>query len=73
MNQLTIDGLRLGVTQRRNPHIAAALARYQRREKAGVGIPDMIQTLVERGLPEPDLRVEGGEFRLTIPTHPREP
>jgi ATP-dependent DNA helicase RecG len=66
LNQLTIDGLRLGVTQRRNPHIAAALARRQRRENAGVGIPDMIQTLVERGLPEPELRVESGDFRLTI-------
>lgn len=71
LNQLTIDGLRLGVTQRRNPHIAAALARRQRRENAGVGIPDMIQTLVERGLPEPELRVESGEFRLTIFTRPR--
>jgi ATP-dependent DNA helicase RecG len=72
LNQLTLDGLRLGVTQRRNPHIAAALARRHRRENAGVGIPDMIAALAERGLPEPELKAESGEFRLTIWTRARE-
>lgn len=67
LNRLTIDSIRLvGVTQRRNPNLAAALARYGGRENAGIGVPDMFRRLREAGLPEPDILLPGGRFHLVV-------
>jgi predicted HTH transcriptional regulator len=62
-----VESIRHGITQRRNPVLAALLARAMRRESRGVGIPTMFRMLRERGLPEPDIAVEGAHFRLTLP------
>ncbi|MCC7541039.1 MAG: putative DNA binding domain-containing protein [Deltaproteobacteria bacterium] len=67
LNQLTLDGIRLGgISQRRNPHIAAALARLRRREHAGVGVPEMIRFAVQRGLPEPVIEIVSGDFKVVF-------
>lgn len=70
LNQLTLDGIRLGgVSQRRNPYLAAALARLARRENAGVGVPEMIRVMTERGLPEPEILLGEGHFRVILRSH----
>lgn len=66
LNRLTIDNIRLGITQRRNPLIASLLSRMFRRENIGRGIPDMIRLMRERGLPEPEFSVEGGHFGVVL-------
>jgi ATP-dependent DNA helicase RecG len=67
LNQLTLDGIRLGgVSQRRNPYLAAALARLSRRENAGVGVPEMIRLTTDRGLPEPEIMIAEGQFRVIL-------
>lgn len=71
LNQLTLDGIRLGgVSQRRNPYLAAALARLNRRENAGIGVPEMIRLATERGLPEPEIIVADGHFRVVLRSAP---
>lgn len=69
LNELTIDGIRLGgVSQRRNPYLSAAMARIGRAENIGVGIPEMFRLVREVGCPEPEIRVLSGEFRLIVRT-----
>jgi ATP-dependent DNA helicase RecG len=71
LNQLTLDGIRLGgVSQRRNPYLAAALARLNRRENAGIGVPEMIRLATERGLPEPEIILADGHFRVVLRSAP---
>lgn len=73
LNQLTLDSIRLGgISQRRNPSLAAVLSRAGRRENLGMGVPEMIGLMVERGLPEPEIRVEGGHFRVVLRAVPPE-
>lgn len=67
LNFLTLDSIRIGgVSQRRNPVLASLLARRVRRENLGIGFPEMIRMMRERGLPEPELSLEGGHFRLVL-------
>ena len=71
LDQLSLDSIRLGgISQRRNPALAAALARASRRENLGMGVPEMIGMMAERGLPEPEIRVEGGHFRVVLRARP---
>lgn len=67
LNHLTLDSIRLsGISLRRNPVIAALLSRARRRESLGIGIPEMIAHMRERGLPEPEFSTEGGHFRVVL-------
>jgi ATP-dependent DNA helicase RecG len=70
LNRLTLESLRFGISQRRNPRVAALLARAHstRREHMGVGIPEMFRLMTDRGLPEPSFRIEAGHFRLVLMT-----
>ena len=70
LNRLTLENIRLGISQRRNPRVAALLARAHsaRREHLGVGIPEMFLLMRERGLPEPTFRIDGGHFRVVLRT-----
>lgn len=74
LNQLTLDGIRLGgLSQRRNPVIASLLARVQQRENLGFGVPDVLRRLHEAHLPGPDFDLSGGHFRIVLhlgPAHP---
>ena len=68
LNRLTLDSIRLGMYQRRNPRIASllALAHSIRRENLGMGVREMLRLARERGLPEPAFSVDGGHFQLVI-------
>ncbi len=66
INSLTLDSIRAGITRRRNPVVCAILNQWMRRENIGSGIPRMLQLMAERGLPEPELDVVGGQFRVTL-------
>lgn len=68
LNRLTVDSIRFGISQRRNPRIAALLARAHtaRREHLGLGVPEMFRLMRERRLPEPEFAVGGGHFRVVI-------
>jgi len=68
LNRLTLESIRFGISQRRNPRIAALLARAHspRREHLGVGIPELFRLMRERGLAEPSFRIDGGHFRVTL-------
>ena len=70
LNRLTLESIRFGISQRRNPRIAALLARAHstRREHIGVGVPEMFRLMRDRGLPEPSFRIEAGHFRLVLMT-----
>lgn len=69
LNRLTLDGIRLGgITQRRNPYLATVLARFQHRENAGIGVPEMIRRMHDQGLPEPEFVVADGHFRVILRT-----
>lgn len=71
LNQLSLDSIRLGgISQRRNPVLASVLARARRRENFGMGVPQMIELMKERGLPEPEIDVQGGHFRVVLRTTP---
>jgi ATP-dependent DNA helicase RecG len=71
LNHLTLDSIRIGgITQRRNPVIAALLSRAHRRENLDVGVPEMVRLLRARGLPDPELEQTGGHFRVVIRTRP---
>jgi len=67
LNKLTVESIRLaGTKQPRNPHIASAVARRALRDNLGIGVPEIFRLLDQHGLPEPQIDVAGGEFRLTI-------
>ena len=67
LNQLTIDGIRVGgISQRRNPALAGLLARARRRENLGMGVPALIEALKARGLPSPEITVGNGHFKLVL-------
>ncbi|EYF03772.1 ATP-binding protein [Chondromyces apiculatus] len=67
LNQLTLDGIQLGgVSQRRNPYLAGALARLSRKENAGIGVPEMIRSMTDRDLPEPEFSLADGRFRVIL-------
>jgi ATP-dependent DNA helicase RecG len=67
LNQLTVDGIRLGgISQRRNPYLAALIMRARGRESLGLGIPSMLGLVEDAGLPSPAITVGNGEFRIAI-------
>jgi ATP-dependent DNA helicase RecG len=71
LNQLTLDSIRIGgISQRRNPTVAALLNRAAKRESLGVGIPDMVRILNQAGLPEPVFDLQGGHFKVVIHAGP---
>jgi ATP-dependent DNA helicase RecG len=71
LNRLTLDSIRLGgISQRRNPVVASLLARMHRRENLGFGVPEMYRLMRERGLPEPEISVTGGHFRVVLRNGP---
>ena len=71
LNELTIDGIRLGgVSQRRNPYLSAAVSRIGLAENIGVGVPEMFALVRDAGFPEPEIQVESGQFRLVVRTTP---
>ncbi len=73
LNHLTLDSIRLGgISQRRNPVLAAALARAGRRESLGMGIVEMVEQMLHRGLPDPEFDVIGGHFRVILRMMPME-
>jgi len=67
LNRLTLDSVRVGgISQRRNPVVASLLARARLRENFGLGVPEMVALMRARGLPEPELSVDGGHFRVVL-------
>ena len=71
LNRLTLESIRLGgVSQRRNPCIAALLVRLQRRENLGFGVPEMVRQMTDQGLPEPQFALHGGHFRVVLRGRP---
>lgn len=66
LNQLTLDGIRVGgISQRRNPVLAGLLARA-RREHMGMGVPEMIRLMKARKLPPPEYIVSAGHIRVVF-------
>jgi ATP-dependent DNA helicase RecG len=73
LNKLTLDGIKLGgISQRRNPAIAALLALANRGLSIGMGVRAMIEHMRKAGLPPPELDLEGGHFRVVLRTTPQE-
>lgn len=67
LNRLNVESIRAGgLSQKRNPVIASLMARARRLEGSGFGIPDMVSAMLARGLPEPEIIIEGGHFRLIL-------
>jgi len=71
LNRLTVESIKMGMPQYRNPNLARLLARAQLRDNAGLGVPEIFAAAADAGLPEPEISVANGEFRLTIYTRPR--
>lgn len=71
LNQLTLESIRIGgISQRRNPVICSLTGRLARRELYGLGVPQMIRLMRERGLPEPEFALDGGHFRVVLRREP---
>lgn len=66
LNRMTPQSIRMGLSQRRNPAVSSLLAKIRRREAVGAGILTMFRLMRERGLPEPEIQVEGGHFLLRL-------
>ncbi|VAW37437.1 Uncharacterized protein BT3327 [hydrothermal vent metagenome] len=65
-NTITLDSLKLGVHVLRNPTIYNVLLRIGLVTDAGSGIPRVIKKLIEDTGTEPDLKMEGNEFVVTL-------
>lgn len=69
LNAVTIEGMRLGgLHYPRNPTIFTHLSRCGWAKSAGIGIADMFRQMRERGLPDPELRMEANQLRVTLYT-----
>ncbi len=67
LNRLTKESITLGgISQKRNPAIAALLARKAGRENAGLGVLAMFDMMREAGLPEPEIDLVGGHFKIVL-------
>lgn len=66
LNQLSLESIKLGISQRRNPRLASLLSSVIGRESLGVGIPDMLRLMAEHHLPEPAFSLEAGHFRVVL-------
>ncbi|WP_120627655.1 ATP-binding protein [Corallococcus sicarius] len=67
LNHLTLENIRQGgISQKRNPILASLLAKAQRRENLGFGVPDMVQALREKGFKEPTIEIMAGHFKLVL-------
>lgn len=72
LNRLTAESIQLGgISQRRNPAIAALIVRALGRENLGMGVPRMFEEMRAAGLPDPEIDLAGGHFRLVLHTLPR--
>jgi len=69
LNKLTVEGIQKGgVSQLRNPHIARVLSLSRGRDNAALGVPEIMQRVRNAGLPEPEIDVSQGAFRLIVRT-----
>ena len=67
LNHLTLENIRQGgISQKRNPILASLLAKAQRRENLGFGVPDMVRVLAEKGFREPTIEMVAGHFKLVL-------
>lgn len=67
LNRLNKESITLGgISQKRNPAIAALIARTAGRENAGLGVPAMFDMMRAAGLPEPEIDLTGGHFRIVL-------
>ncbi|WP_147445058.1 ATP-binding protein [Corallococcus sp. CA053C] len=67
LNHLTLENIRQGgISQKRNPILASLLAKAQRRENLGFGVPDMVRVLGEKGFKEPTIELVAGHFKLVL-------
>ena len=64
LNNVTIDAMRQGCHVLRNSNIFTHLSHLRIATDAGRGVPDMINMMRARGLPEPDFLQLGMEFRV---------
>jgi ATP-dependent DNA helicase RecG len=73
LNRMTLDSIRIGgISQQRNPAIAAILLRSGLVELASTGVPRMIEAMRKARLPEPEFSLEGGHFRVILRERPAE-
>ncbi|MDR2895080.1 MAG: putative DNA binding domain-containing protein [Propionibacteriaceae bacterium] len=63
---MTVDLMKQGVSQVRNPVLARVFKELSLIERWGTGIPDVIKTLQEAGLPEPDFEETVERLRITV-------
>ncbi len=63
---MTIDDMKRGVSQIRNPVIARAFRELDMIEQWGSGIPGIFREVEEQKLPEPDIEEMGMRLRFTI-------
>lgn len=73
LNQLTIESVKIGgIKQHRNPVLASLAARLlsTRRESLGLGVPQMFRLMADHGLPDPELDVQGGHFKVVLRATP---
>jgi len=71
LNRLTPESIQLGgISQRRNPTIAALIVRALGRENLGMGVPRMFEEMRDAGLPDPEIDLAGGHFKLVLRTKP---
>lgn len=69
LNKLTVEGIQKGgVSQLRNPHIARVLSLTRGRDNAALGVPEIMRRVRNAGLPEPEIDVSQGAFRLVVRT-----
>ena len=73
LNRLTKESITLGgISQKRNPAIAALIARAAGRENSRLGVPAMFERMRAAGLPEPEIDLAGGHFRIVLRWTPAE-
>ncbi len=63
---ITIEDLKLGCSRPRNRGLVSAFTYMKIIEQWGSGIPKMISACKEAGLPEPELKEMGGNFRVNM-------
>ena len=70
---MTVELMRQGVSQVRNPVIARVFKEMSLIERWGTGIPDVLRELSESGLPEPDIEESVERLRITVHIQSHDP